>query len=80
MIEILRIARSSKMSEVKCPKCGGEMQKGNLVAPMGGRFVKFTDQVSESLWGMPKMEKVDVFACKSCGYIEIYRKQGTSHE
>jgi predicted nucleic-acid-binding Zn-ribbon protein len=63
------------MSEVKkCLKCGGEMQKGNLVVPIDGRFIKFTDRVSEPSWAMPKMEKVDAFACKSCGYIEIYKE------
>ena len=70
-----RRTRGSKMSEAKkCPKCGGKMQKGNLFSTPAGRFIRFTDRESESVWTIGNVSKVDAFACKSCGYIEIYKE------
>jgi predicted Zn-ribbon and HTH transcriptional regulator len=71
-----RQTKVSKMNEVKkCPKCNGEVQKGNLFTPRnGGTVIKFTDRESESLWILGNAKKVHALACKSCGYVENYKE------
>jgi predicted nucleic-acid-binding Zn-ribbon protein len=66
------------MSEVKkCPKCGGEMEKGTLFGDskvmVGPLPVKFTNKFSSSILLIGKKHRVDAFACKVCGYTEIYK-------
>jgi predicted nucleic-acid-binding Zn-ribbon protein len=54
-------------SEIKkCPKCGGEMERGRrLVSYVGVTFAKKGDWFGDSI--IP-------FYCKNCGYIELYKK------
>lgn len=69
------------MSEVKkCPKCGGEMQKGSLFG-YGGKLIKWTSKESQPLLTMGETKDISAFLCKNCGYVEIYMKYGMStHE
>lgn len=56
------------MSEIKkCPKCGGEMEKGKRMFVYGGvfRLTKKGDVVGD---------RVTPFYRKDCGYIEFYRQ------
>ena len=55
------------MSEVKtCPKCGGEMVEGRRLASYGGvTFAKKGDWFGD---------KIIPYYCRSCGYIELYKK------
>ena len=51
----------------KCPKCGGEMKKGN---GMGGgwgfiRFQKMGDLRGDTTFA---------YYCKNCGFIELYKE------
>ena len=67
------------MNEVKkCPKCGGEMKKGSLFGSMG-TFVEFSDKESESFWSLGNTSKINAYACKTCGYVEIYT-EALAHE
>jgi len=60
------------MSEVKkCSKCGGEMEKENCRGKPGV-FIKFTK--SKSFWFPGHLEEIVAFACKRCGYIELYKE------
>jgi predicted nucleic-acid-binding Zn-ribbon protein len=62
----------------KCPKCGGEMEKGTLFGDskvmVGPLPVKFTNKFSSSILLIGKKRKIFAFACKVCGYTEIYRE------
>jgi len=50
------------LSEVKkCPKCGGEMEKGELLP-------------RSTLGGFWKPKRILPYVCKRCGYIELYRE------
>jgi len=57
------------MSEVKkCPKCGGEMEKGDkLVGERGLLSVRFAKE------GDALGDQIIPFYCKNCGFIEIYK-------
>ena len=57
------------MSEVKkCPKCGGEMEKGyKLVGESGLLSVRFAKK------GDALGDQIIPFYCKNCGFIEIYK-------
>ncbi len=56
----------------KCPKCGGEMDRGKDLRPdslhyVGSvHFLKTDDQIGD---------KIFPFYCKSCGYIELYKER-----
>ena len=57
------------MSEVKkCPKCGGEMEEGERITAYMTQAVTFAKKTD--LFG----DKIIPFYCKSCGYIELYKK------
>jgi predicted nucleic-acid-binding Zn-ribbon protein len=50
------------MSEVKkCPKCGGEMEKAELLP-------------RSTLGGIWKPRMILPYVCGKCGYIELYEK------
>ncbi|MEM2688838.1 MAG: zinc ribbon domain-containing protein [Candidatus Bathyarchaeia archaeon] len=50
----------------KCPKCGGLMERGSrLVAYAVVTFAKKGD-----IFG----DEIIPYYCKSCGYIELYKK------
>jgi predicted nucleic-acid-binding Zn-ribbon protein len=60
------------MSEVKrCPKCGGEMEKGRVrgYGTIDARF-----DTSESFW-YSRGVKIRAFSCSKCGYIELYKEK-----
>jgi len=62
------------MSEVKkCPKCGGEMEKGEDIKGYGGYVTlrKSGDLVSD---------KIIPLYCKNCGFIEIYNEKYVKKE
>jgi len=55
---------------LKCPKCGGIMERGKRLHSYGGvtflkkgdfRFIGFGD-------------KIIPYYCKACGYIELYKE------
>ena len=60
------------MSEVKkCPKCGGEMDRGIVGrARIGGDWFRWIP--SESIWYMGSTEKAVAFRCRQCGFVEVY--------
>jgi len=64
--------RRTKMSEPKkCPKCGGEMDRGILArAKFGGDWFRFVP--SESVWYVGSGEKAVAFRCRQCGFVEVY--------
>lgn len=50
----------------KCPKCNARMEKGK-------RLISYTE-ISLAKEGQHVGDRVIPFCCKSCGYIELYRK------
>jgi predicted nucleic-acid-binding Zn-ribbon protein len=61
------------MSEVKkCPKCGGEMENGDIVGAV--RSVWFRSSEKTQWSGLAsKTTSTKAYSCKVCGYVEIYR-------
>ena len=68
------------MSDLKCPKCSGEMERG-FVASRSLDYTKPDDWVSgapeKSLWFGTKVRskehyQINAFRCSACGYIEFY--------
>ena len=51
--------------EKKCPKCNGRMEKGK-------RLISFTE-ISLAKEGDYVGDRVDVYCCVECGYVELYR-------
>lgn len=57
------------MSETEsCPKCGSNMQEDKHLQSLGSE----TELVSENGF---LGDKVRVFYCEKCGFIELYREQ-----
>ena len=57
----------------KCPKCGGEMEKGHIPR-YGGESLTFISYETTQWRGLAgKRDSTIAYACKVCGYIEIYR-------
>ena len=52
----------------KCPKCGGEMDKGRLRSYAG-----IDVGVCKLGWTV-RTQKIDAFACHKCGYLELYKE------
>jgi predicted nucleic-acid-binding Zn-ribbon protein len=50
----------------KCPKCGGEMEKGKRLYSYGS--VTFTKK--DGWLG----DKIIPYYCKKCGFIELYKE------
>jgi predicted nucleic-acid-binding Zn-ribbon protein len=48
-----------------CPKCGGEMEIGNLHGV-------YYWQRGKSIWTIHRGRRIHGFACKKCGYVEFY--------
>lgn len=69
-----------KTKQLKCPKCGGEMEIGTLIADRGAPgtisiLTKFATNVKRSFWwGLVADTKTEIktYHCKSCGYLESY--------
>ena len=56
------------MSEArKCPKCGGEMGSDRRI----GLYTEITLKKGDEFVG----ERINVFCCKSCGFVELYREK-----
>ena len=54
---------------MKCPKCGGEMEKGRLRDKRRYTYVGFDK--SGGFW-FPQIKTVVAFRCQKCGFIELY--------
>jgi len=66
------------MSEIKkCPKCSGEMEMRFLA---GYGYACKLLSTSDGMWLTGKREKVLAFACKECGFIELYREMEKKRE
>jgi len=65
----------SNMSEVKkCPKCGGEMEKGSLFGASGS-LIQWSNKTSGRIdWGFGERKSISAFLCENCGYVEIYKR------
>jgi predicted nucleic-acid-binding Zn-ribbon protein len=65
------------MSEVKkCPKCGGEMEKGDcLFGYVLSVKLQYFSKEKELL-----QDSVVPSYCKNCGYIELYRAKKAKNE
>jgi ribosomal protein S27AE len=48
-------------NQIKCPKCGGVMEKAELLP-------------RSTLGGIWKPRKILPYVCGKCGYIELYEK------
>ena len=61
------------MSEVKkCPKCGGDMEKGYLFS---AGWVRGEPSFG---WGFPEGKGIIAYRCKSCAYLEFYTREKKS--
>ena len=62
------------MSEgIKCPKCGGEMKVGKLLArhnPVKHYDLVFDDAEQGKL--LTEKKWLVAYACENCGYVETY--------
>ena len=57
------------MSDVKkCPKCGGDMEKGHL------RDAPWWRQ-GESLLQVGFGKRIFAYRCKNCSYVELYTEK-----
>jgi predicted nucleic-acid-binding Zn-ribbon protein len=54
---------------LKCPKCGGEMGSDRKL----GLYTEVTLKKGDEYVG----ERINVFYCKNCGFIELYREKKT---
>lgn len=70
------------MENLKCEKCGGEMEKGLLVqsVPTGGISlrgrVSWVSRIHVGLIGVKFFDQhsVESYKCNKCGYLESYGK------
>ena len=53
----------------KCPKCGGDMEKGTMDVLFGMHIIK------EGGSKIRAGAKVFPYYCKSCGYVELYKEK-----
>ncbi len=63
----------SERKVMKCPKCGGEMEKGRRITGYLTIAVRFTKK--DDLKG----DMIIPFYCKNCGYIELYKEMKGQH-
>ena len=66
--EILMVSQNSK----NCQKCRGEMEIGYLLGAWSWSSQK-------NRWSTKQSKKISGYACKNCGYVELYvrKDQGT---
>jgi phage FluMu protein Com len=68
--------------EIKCPKCGKEMEEGFIADYTHGAVLvsKWVEgEPEKSFWLGTKMRgkenmKVKTYRCRGCGYLESYAK------
>ncbi len=53
---------------MKCPKCGGNVEEGEVVA----QYTRLRD--FGTYFKNEKRKPVIAYACKKCGYIELYKE------
>lgn len=58
----------SEEEGLKCPKCGGEMEKGARITGYLTIAVRFTKKSDL------KGDMIIPFYCTDCGYIELYKE------
>jgi len=75
--------RCQVLSEFKkCPKCGGEMRMGKLLArdnPIKHYDLVFEDSEQRKL--LTEKKWLVAYACENCGYVEsyAYKPDSTTH-
>lgn len=60
------------MEQLKCVKCGGEMEKGFSIdnAYIGWFQLRWVTKMG--IFSGENEKKIDTYRCKSCGYLESY--------
>jgi DNA-directed RNA polymerase subunit RPC12/RpoP len=66
-------------SELRCTKCGAEMERGFIKAPVKNIFgMELHRNLTEWFAGEPprgeRSHPVTVYRCRSCGLLESYAK------
>lgn len=56
---------------MKCPKCGGEMEKGSIYT-VGSRSAVWGQGLK--LFGAKNSHEINAHRCQKCGYLESYAK------
>ena len=60
------------VDQMKCPKCGGEMEEGTIpFSP--GNSLKWGTKMS-IVKGIENKHEIVTYRCSSCGYLESYAK------
>ena len=63
------VSEGKKMTEaMKCPKCGGNVEEGEIVT----QYALLRDL--GTYFKNEKRKPVIAHACKKCGYIELYKE------
>jgi len=58
------------MENKKCPKCEGEMKRGNVA---GRALMQFMTGDPNKLFGLVRgVRKTNAYMCQKCGFIEMY--------
>lgn len=66
---------SNQVRPTACPNCNGEMGHGVLRTP--GRHD--TRVFIQSKWGEKQYLPLDVWVCKTCGYVELHTLLSDEH-
>ncbi len=67
------------MSEQKkCPKCGGEMEKGTRITSASRGWIPHAVTLSKE--GDFYGDKILPFYCKKCGFIELFKEMKEKKE
>jgi len=58
----------------KCPKCGGQMEKGLILTPGGVVGARWGQGEKVSKWfnTLGNKPKIIAYSCQKCGFIESY--------
>ncbi len=55
----------------KCPKCGGDMARGDRLVPTPTHLAAIVTLAKRGdIWG----DDIVPFYCENCGYIELYKE------
>jgi predicted nucleic-acid-binding Zn-ribbon protein len=74
-----------KMSDLKCPKCDGTMEKGFMAAASSGEQSQWVEGEPPGAWrwvGLLGRRKIPtiLYRCVKCGYVEIYAPDTSAKE